>query len=173
MNTGRIGGAIETGQDRYVDGGVHSLGASDVSVSMWFKTRSRHRALYLFELAPSYVPLGIHDEFRPTMYAGKTGQRISGDQTVSDGNWHHVTFQVEGEDMRLFVDGDLAAEGESGRNNFDDWRWGIGGAKLDDPGTADHFEGLIDEVMIHNHAISANEVRQLYLAPSVALDSDE
>ena len=79
--------------------------------------------------------------------------RAKSDKMYSDGIWHHVAATWDGKDMKLYVDGELAASTEysgeyySGKAPF---RIGYrsGGSVLLD----------IDEVVIYNRALSAEEI---------------
>lgn len=88
--------------------------------------------------------------------------RFDGETAVADGQWHHVVL-CGGYPQRLYVDGYLDGQGRL------DARPGPEGAvlKLGD-GASDfpedgsiRFHGLLDEVVLYNRALSADEVGAL------------
>ncbi|HNS32476.1 MAG TPA: right-handed parallel beta-helix repeat-containing protein [bacterium] len=79
--------------------------------------------------------------------------RAKSDKMYSDGIWHHVAATWDGRDMKLYVDGELAASREYSGEYYPGkapFRIGFrsGGSVLLD----------IDEVVIYNRALSAEEI---------------
>ena len=73
------------------------------------------------------------------------------------GQWHHLVGIVDGNKKYIYADGKLAKEGDyNGPMQANSPEHEIG--KASDGG----FVGLIDEVVIYNRALSANEVKQLF-----------
>lgn len=96
-----------------------------------------------------------------------TGINYSGD--VFDSQWHMLTFTVDGDSGRFYMDGAWQTSqvwtGTPGApSNTDDLR--IGGTDL---GDLFFFHGSIDEVGLWSRALDATEVEQLYAGspPSV------
>ncbi len=88
-------------------------------------------------------------------------QRTTPRVTISANEWHHVVGTFDGNNAYLYVDGNesaslayagniTAATGYSFHISF--WR----------PDLPVYFNGSIDEVVIYNRALSAEEVQQLY-----------
>ena len=88
-------------------------------------------------------------------------QRTTPRVTISANEWHHVVGTFDGNNAYLYVDGNesaslaysgtiAAATGYSFHISF--WR----------PGLPEYFNGSIDEVVVYNRALSAEEVQQLY-----------
>ncbi len=87
-------------------------------------------------------------------------------RSVADGQWHQIVATYDGQDKRLFVDGQLQGTTHcpdiSLGNNLD---LVIGGFTDPDPQNDDphaSFDGSLDEVMMFNRALSPEEVQSLY-----------
>jgi len=94
---------------------------------------------------------------------------ITGTKNVNDGNWHHfvLVYPTLNSDEFLYVDGQQ--EGTPGRYNIARYgvkfRIGDGSYSSGNPPLkGGPFCGKIDDVMIFNRALTADEVYQLYLA---------
>ena len=95
---------------------------------------------------------------------------ISTGQRIDDGHWHHAAATYDGDVQRLYLDGQLLSitglwRGRIPANNYDLTI----AANRSNPASAvapgevgASFDGLIDEVMMFNRALSPDEVRQLY-----------
>lgn len=78
---------------------------------------------------------------------------------VPNGKWHHLVGVVDGDTKFLYLDGNLAKEeGFNGPMQAGGTEHEIGNA------TDGGFVGIIDEVVIYNKALSANQVKQLFAA---------
>lgn len=80
---------------------------------------------------------------------------------VQSGEWYHVAATYDGQAMKIYVNGDLAAStAKSGSlNTSNSVRAAIGNQP---PGAGDRgFDGKIDEVYLINRALSADEVAEL------------
>ena len=85
---------------------------------------------------------------------------------IDDGRWHHVAGTYDGTVQRLYLDGELLSQerrwkGRVPANNYDLTI----AANRSDPAADEvgaSFDGLIDEAMMFNRALSPDEVRQLY-----------
>lgn len=81
--------------------------------------------------------------------------RVDGQAPVADGSWHHVAKSSDGKMMRLFIDGKLDGEGDTGGKlveNGEDPLW-IGAR----PGNV-AATGIIDEVGFFAKALSEDEL---------------
>jgi hypothetical protein len=85
--------------------------------------------------------------------------KVLGSQDVNDGVWHHVAGVYDGSEISLYVDGildaSLAASGTIATNTY---QVCIGG-NVDRPGR--EWNGLLDDVRIYDHALSAAEIAGL------------
>jgi len=82
-----------------------------------------------------------------------------------DNQWHHVVGLRDGTSLRLYIDNVAQTPvTDNGRDVYDEstppaLRFGVDGTAI----PANFHGGLIDEVRIYNRALSAQEVKQLYL----------
>jgi tetratricopeptide (TPR) repeat protein len=92
---------------------------------------------------------------------------LFGTRNVNDGQWHHIAGVYDGKQMYLYVDGTLDvsqdASGRIGRND----RPVFLGDNCEE--SERYFKGLLDDVVICNHALDANGVRELYHRGPTAL----
>lgn len=97
--------------------------------------------------------------------SGGTTHAITGDDRVSDGQWHHLAAMWGGQGMKMYIDGGLQAGADayngSWIGNFSDLAIGA------QTGGGSHFEGAMDEVNIWSRLLSAAEVLQRYGDPPV------
>jgi tetratricopeptide (TPR) repeat protein len=86
---------------------------------------------------------------------------LPGSRNVNDGQWHHVAGVYDGGKMYLYVDGTLdASQNASGKIAVNDHPVCLG----ENSQTRErYFDGLIDEVVIFNHALDANAIAMLHI----------
>ncbi len=102
------------------------------------------------------------------MFIGMRGTHLVGggfggpefDVSVADfwdtGRWHHIALTYDGVTARLYADGTEKASAAK------HWSLTPGAAYIGKQvNGAEYWNGLIDDVMIHNRALSADEVRAL------------
>jgi len=84
--------------------------------------------------------------------------------------WHQLTTTYDGSVVRLYEDGSAVASSSGGNGTLAVYaqaveigRWYHG---LNNGGLNYYYSGLIDDVRIYNHALSASEVQQLYVIES-------
>jgi tetratricopeptide (TPR) repeat protein len=96
---------------------------------------------------------------------------ITGNTSVNDQKWHHVVSVFDGEVACLYVDGELDAVGETTApfcvNDFDVCI----GENAEVPGR--HWKGLIDDVLVLDHSLTAAQVKELYGKGARALVAEE
>jgi formylglycine-generating enzyme required for sulfatase activity len=92
---------------------------------------------------------------------------LSGQQRrIDDGQWHHVAATYDGTVHRLYLDGqrisnECARRGRVPANNYD-LTIGENQSNRADTDTETSFNGMMDDVMMFNRALSAEEIRMLY-----------
>jgi len=176
---GRFGGALEfDGDGDYVRiiGYEGITGAQARTVMAWIKTTTTGGSIITWGTRnyPGGVmwELRVHSEEK--RISGMVGAvcvdadygYIIGDTDVRDGAWHHVAAVLEDDgstdvnEVKLYVDGKLE------HNNLVSG-WAINTARNADVKigfitSRRYFKGLIDEVAIFDHALSSEEVAQLY-----------
>lgn len=87
---------------------------------------------------------------------------LVGNAVVADGTWHHVAGTYDGNELRLYVDGELDASVVVGAKAIDVAADLLIGRNFS--GTDFGFAGTLDEVMVYGRALSAIEVFQTYLS---------
>ncbi|MEW5976923.1 MAG: LamG-like jellyroll fold domain-containing protein, partial [Acidobacteriota bacterium] len=88
-----------------------------------------------------------------SVYVGSQ-QNLFGGNQLAAGTWTHLAATYDGVAMRLFVDGtQVASQAQTGPIQVSDGLIRIGG------NSGRFFNGLIDEVRIYNHALSAAQIQ--------------
>jgi len=99
------------------------------------------------------------NNFMEAAVGGTSGNYIYGVTPVDDEQWHHVGAVYDGATFKIYVDGDLDASEEStGQIAVSSYNVYIG---ENSQATGRFWNGLIDDVVIYNRALTAGEV--LYL----------
>jgi hypothetical protein len=99
--------------------------------------------------------------FFMVQHEGETGLRFPLKAPLERDAWHHVAVTLNDEGRALYLDGEQVAK------DTDKTRLGskcamIIGANANGPQR--YFNGLIDEVLVLNRALTAEELRSLYQA---------
>ncbi len=100
------------------------------------------------------------NNFMEAAVGGTSGNFLYGSTPVDDEQWHHVAAVYDGATFKLYVDGGLDGSEEStGQIAVSSYNVYIG---ENSQATGRYWNGLIDDVVIYNRALSTGEV--LYLA---------
>ena len=169
--TGRRGGGCAFGETNSFLQIVHneSLNLTQATFAVWFKTTNTDPvARTLLDKQPANgFALGLAGKTPDGKDQGRVcvtiaGHTCVGDSNVTDGVWHHAAATYNGEILKLYVDG-------LPQKQTAEWRGRIPTNGCDiivgmnkscpAPEEKGHsFWGLLDEVMIFNHAITEAEV---------------
>jgi hypothetical protein len=156
------------GVDDYVDCGNDPIidAISEISVSAWLNIRSINTAWQAAVVKGENawrlgnVNLDPRFHFGITIWNAPDTASVDGAIEVGFDEWHHVTGTFDGANISVYLDGVLDTSvpttepiGISATNMFI-------GDNSESPGR--YWDGLIDEVMIYNRALSEDEI--LYLA---------
>ena len=77
-----------------------------------------------------------------------------------DGAWHHVAATFDGRVMRVYLDGrEIRHLDRPGTISTNPTAPAFIGSSS---GSGEHFQGSLDELQIHQHALSADQIAQLY-----------
>jgi hypothetical protein len=174
---GKQGGACE-----FIEKGSHidvphseSLDLKQATLAVWFKTGKADAAWrrLLDKQSDNGFALGIAGDSKDGPSRGKLAFAINGsvclsDNVVTDGAWHHAAATFDGTTLALFVDGrpqkqTLALRGAIGSNTHN-LTVGLNRANPSPDGRDASFEGVMDEVMLFNRALSADEIKNLVAA---------
>jgi len=84
--------------------------------------------------------------------AGRFGQPLISQTTITDGDWHRVGLTRDGSNRKLYVDGvEVAKDTQAGLAGSDGGLY-IGAGKGLEPGA--FWSGLIDDVRIYDRAVT-------------------
>ena len=165
---GKSGGALSFNGSTSFVGAALDVSETAYAVSMWFKANSDNRGLFTVVQGD----LGGANDRNLYTAGGQVGSRVWDNEIittsglkVSDGKWHHVvgTFGGTVGGQKLYVDGVLAASGIKAFSNFN-WQDRINIGQTSDAGGGRFFDGLIDEVLVYNRALTSSDVTALYAA---------
>jgi len=175
---GKQGGGCE-----FIEKGCHihvphseSLDLKQGTFAVWFKT-GKADAVWrrlLDKRLESGFALGIAGDSKDNPSRGKLAFAINGgavclsDNVVTDGAWHHAAATFDGANLALYVDGrpqkqTIALRGDIA-SNTDDLTIGLNRASPSPQEKDVSFEGVMDEVMIFNRALSADEIKNMVAA---------
>jgi len=172
--TGRVGSyALDfNGTSDYVDVGDQDdldFGEeADFTIIAWFKTSSSSAQMIVNKRAK-----GVKPGYDMWIQAGKLYARISDSSsgagasttaTFNDGSWHNLTAVYDRSDVvRLYVDAnELATPGDiSGLGSIDTAQVFTIGDR-NDAGWHAYFNGDIDDVIVFDRCLTAEEVKHLY-----------
>ncbi len=94
-----------------------------------------------------------------------TYHRLAGKDELPVGRWVHVASTYDGTFMRVYMDGEMAGEGEwpgaIDVNTADVFLGSDSGGSAPEGGADTYFKGVMDEVIIANRAFSDEEIKLL------------
>ncbi len=180
------------GTNDYVDLSAHINNFEDLTqgtISAWIKTTGTNEAIFslsgngdadshatLMVGATGYLTFEVWDNDSPLLavYNGNG-------PTINDGAWHHVAVSVDASGNSLYLDGVKISNGDliydTGSSNTSAFFDEIGsrdslaiGRTENDSGGRWYFSGLIDDVHVHNRALSTAIIAQLAQEGPVAND---
>jgi parallel beta-helix repeat protein len=149
--TGQIGGALSfDGEDDYVE--VSGLtNPVNMTYALWIKANSLSGGYdTLLEFGSDDPWLGITTTGEITLWG-----YVTSSLPITTGQWYHIAVTSDGSESIIYIDGQADANGWA--NTDTGTGLGIGYHSGDTP-----FDGIIDEVMILNRALSAGEIEELY-----------
>ena len=173
-STGKQGGAYEfTSTNSYIQvTNTPSLNATRVTFAVWFKTsRSDSIGRYILDkLVNRGYALSIAGESKDKdgknkdkLCVGVNGHYCLSDSVVTDGAWHHGAATFDGENLKLYVDGQLQKQVVSWRGeipaNTNDLTIGMNRSNPAPQEIGPPFCGAIDDLMVFNHALSDAEIQ--------------
>ena len=186
-NHGTVYGAIETDGkinkglyfdsiDDYVDCGnnnIFDMGNGDFSIVLWFISNSSgHEDLFM---KGGYSPGG--KSYTIINFNGSLGVIIDDDTTYKsvissinymDDNWHLAVGVRNGNNLRLYVDGNEDANsptditGYGSLDSIRPLRIGCGSDEATGGNPGNLFNGKVDEIRIYRRALSPDEIRIIY-----------
>jgi hypothetical protein len=179
--TGKIDGALSfDGSDDYVEFSAEDMPTGERTVGLWFYTADQIPNRQLFGYGGnSNVPQ--HSSFLIDFpSADKTQIRVhrhySGGEvfTYTAGSpmtnaWYHLAFTTDSSGSKLYINGQLVVSNDVVISTYVLGKDGFIGAITDGSGVGPFvhpsypiFSGLIDEVAIHNRALTSSEIQLQY-----------
>lgn len=174
---GRIGGAYQFTGSGWVDFGVDTVSTQitnfPISVSYWVQTTastSTECAVWMGKRGSDsqYLQTGIkkgnaNAAYRNTDFDNAVAWKDNGTTaTEADGAWHHVAAVYPDATVRhVYVDGMLADSTTLTQEYFTGTNQAAIGNNNRRSSLTDPFDGLIDDVRIYDHALSAADVVRL------------
>jgi hypothetical protein len=184
---GVFGGAIEcNGVNDYfsipsLDNSYQPYYTTTFSVAGWFKTEQSTGMQTIVgnwnssEVAPGYTyffgwQVLVENNKTVARFGPASGytKDIVGDKDVNDGQWHHfaMVFGSQFDDSYLYVDGQLNADPNTVYGISSSTKFRIGDGSYTSSGDpvvkGGPFNGTIDDIMIFDYTLNADEAEQLY-----------
>jgi hypothetical protein len=85
--------------------------------------------------------------------------------------WNHLAMSYDGDTLRLFVNGEPSGEQKIGRKRIPGSGGLAFGRRQDNSGDGYHFRGVVDEIRLHDRALTAAEVRARATEPEAAFSA--
>ncbi|MFH1239797.1 MAG: LamG domain-containing protein, partial [Candidatus Diapherotrites archaeon] len=160
-SSGKYGGAYQfDGVDDYVNlGNPASLNVSNTTIVAWYKSNNTGEYGGIVARSNQDAEL-FHNGNTLSIWSTTEGWHHSATH-ITDGNWHHLVGVFSSgvtSGSSQYIDGILDANSPFTWTRWTtaaDWNIGLG-----HPG--EYVNGIIDEVMIFNRSLSADEVMMLY-----------
>ncbi|MHA1383268.1 MAG: LamG domain-containing protein [Candidatus Helarchaeota archaeon] len=164
---GKFSNALEfDGSDDFVNIGNLDI-TNELTISAWINTGTTANQQIVRKTKAYQLIVLDTGAIRGLIGSGTywtTSEACDGTTDITDGEWHHVvmTYDDSADSIKIYVDNTEECSDtitrSLGTNNNDA---GIG--QMPEGGTyARPFDGLIDEVIIYNRALSPDEIAQLY-----------
>ena len=160
------------GTDDYI--GVNDAGSlrpDYITVSVWFKSPFSSILINKSELTrgkrhPRYAQLTFGEQFcvkRESQGQSTLGWQYSGAAPASSIDvWEHRVGLWDGQKVKLYVNGELAASKDGLAGPMDNISGGNLNFGVGWDLEGDYFQGQMDDIRIYNRALSAEEVSALY-----------
>jgi len=162
--TGRIDGALSFDDGDYVVAApVAPLASDTFSAQAWIRTDESAGLIipFLTQIRSSdsygfyfYI---YNDKPDVYIYDSSGSANANSTQTLNANQWYHVAVTNDGSDLKLYVDGLLKdSDSSTGLTGVNENVY-IG----HDPVTSTYYMGLIDDVRIHDRAITESEFKDM------------
>ncbi len=177
LAAGKIGQAFNfNGNNQALDlgNGFVNFGTADFSVSVWVKPNPTgdNKPVFVKRSANSQGILGltlapngtIGVELRDDGANPCCGYTFTGTKNLADSQWHQVVLVRQGSSIQVYADGAPAAGTPSGNQalNLPSTNYAAPKFIVGTNPYNQFYNGLIDELQIHNRALSGAEVSALF-----------
>ena len=178
----RCAGLLFDGVNDYVEinGFKGVTGAHSRTCSAWIKTSGSSANAVIVDwgtpIAEQRWLFGVFSTGQLTLYTWPS--YIKTNRTVTDNQWHHVAAVLTDDgtpnvsEIKLYVDGQLQVTTANSTQAINTVSAGnvLIGAFNNAQTKAGYFHGAIDEVLIYNRPLSAEEIQDMYLADALVGD---
>lgn len=169
------------GLDDFVDLGSNLFSSNEGTISAWVQYSSATGHFPIFSQGQINIRdvgvrlavwdnifMYVFDDRRCTNDLNSLSHNSANNDTLLPNTWSHVAVTSNGSNYQLFLDG-KAVQFEAGGNSVGGWFADLcSGTQTDYIGrwkrdiSDDFFKGIIDNLKIHNRALDANEILNLY-----------
>ena len=162
---GKIGGALELDGDDFVtiDAVADDITSNDITLSAWVKTTDNNADWFSCNTGAGGNVVRFCIDGGKAAFDTDSEHALS-TTTVSDGQWHLLTFVRSGNTGYTYVDGVMENSFEPAANNTSDFvasdLWSIG-QEWDSGGPSGFLTGIVDDARIYDYALSLGEVAWL------------
>jgi len=168
-NTAKLGNAANFTSSGYISlGDPVSLQPTNLSVSVWFKTSSIgdmrlvRKRTYGYILGMGASDLGASSgQVTFNIFDSASNQyKVTSTSTYNDGSWHHAVGTFDGNNVKLYIDGQLIGTVTAAVNIYyesDEITIGRDGGV-----SSRYFTGQMDELKIYNRALTEQEIIAQY-----------
>ena len=161
---GKIGQGLDfNGTNQYVNANTSLSGGAPYTVSLWVKNKATQNntdpAFFSNQNAFTLI-LGMEPATSKLFFAGATFFTGTYASVISNTNWQHFTYVLTGSVISLYINGVYITQSSftsPAVTSID-----IGDI-MSSHGTY-NYKGSIDDVRVYNRALSATEIKQLYLS---------
>ncbi|MFA5175589.1 MAG: peptidoglycan-binding protein [Patescibacteria group bacterium] len=168
-SSGKHGKALSLdGADDYMSiGGPNLHGVSYLTFAAWIKPASvtDYHGVYA-DAGPIGIYLNVNN-LTGSLATTDEGKSLTGDTDISANVWTHIAMTYDGSTLKTYINGVLEKSHTFAASNKT--LYGTGCRQLGRSNNGgcygnggQHFQGLIDEVMIFSRALSVNEIKSLY-----------
>jgi hypothetical protein len=161
--------AIFNGTDSALGRLLNHLPKDIISIGGWIKAQQVDQEMTVVEIGSSpengitiMLDRGPGILYRAHLGNAVLDRNIVSDYDFRDGAWHHLYLTYDGSHLRFYVDGELKdTVAASGTINADaNLNIGQSGGTQGNP--SQFFKGMIDDVQIHNIALSQEQVLEKF-----------
>jgi hypothetical protein len=190
---GRVGGARTfNGKSDYISRDYDETSGlfptdTPLSVAAWFKTSSATPIEQII-VATHFAGIGRDGYFlcvdtrslggKAYWFSGSNDATVRSKLAVNDGQWHHAVGIRDGRESFLYIDGVLQGKATVADSLVYEHRAPFRIGHVENNGAPHarnesfYFKGTIDEVMIFDRALTAEEIQQLYRFRKASTDSE-
>ncbi|SHK48895.1 Metallo-peptidase family M12 [Rubritalea squalenifaciens DSM 18772] len=170
------------GENDFLNAGPDAaiLGKTDYTVSVWMKTAADFdsKGVLVQQRDPGSVGylgeymLNVNADGRVNYFIYDYGYQVNltTTQTVNDGEWHHIMAVRNGDQVTVYIDGAVAAQGSGPIKTLKARSVVIG---YDHRDNKHHFKGVIDDVRIYDRAVDIVEYNEAPVAGDAVYTVDE